>query len=189
MVKYRQIGTGTTDSTGKATYTYTGKGKGKIDLIASTDSTITNDSILSNQIEITDCLFLGTGSIEGWNGNGVTLENGVVKWTVPSTSQYIGYYNGSSSSQPYLQGATLQINVEISFTKNIRLACYYYNGTSWNPINSVQINSGTNSTATLTSNIPTDCRTIWIRLQSNSTTELLEEGDEVTIHKFEVYPV
>lgn len=182
----RLIGYANTNSNGVAKLDYTGKGVGELDLIAKLHS---DDTITSNNYSLLDCLFVGTGKTTGWYGGlaystDVTLEEGVVKWTVPSTQQYLGYY---LSNATYLANKTVKTDVQITFTKNIRLACYYHNGTSWSLINSVQVNMGTNSTATLTVTVPSDCTRLWSRFQSNSSTELLETNDKVYVNNFEVY--
>lgn len=81
---YTYIGYGTTNSNGIAkldhdangntlTHSYTGTGAGKIDIIASLDSTITENSITSNTYELLDCITQDPG----------TQQNN--KWTIPDT--------------------------------------------------------------------------------------------------------
>ena len=68
MASYRYIGYGTTNANGVATldhdangnalsHSYTGVGAGEIDFVASTDSTITSISIVSEPFGVLDCIF------------------------------------------------------------------------------------------------------------------------------------
>ena len=75
---YVYLGYGITDSTGKCvldhdangntlTHSYTGTGAGKIDIVASLDSTLTDNSTLSNICTITDCSSHDTGTDSTFN--------------------------------------------------------------------------------------------------------------------------
>ena len=182
----RLIGTATTDSNGVASVSYVGEGAGVLNIQAETD----DGSLQSEIYEVLDCIFVGEGKTTGWldgtstTVTNVTLENGVVKWTVPSSSQYLGYRNNSASD---LVGETIKTTVNLTSTKNVRLSAYAYVNSAWTNINSVLINTGTTTDTTLTVTIPEGTTGIWIRLQSNSSSDLLSQGDIVYVNKFEVY--
>ena len=173
----RPIGTGTTDSNGRITVSYTGTGAGKLQLVA------VNGNLLSETYVLYDSLFNGKATTTGWYGN-VEVEGGRVKWTVPSTNKYAG-----CNSETLLVGGigqTITTAVKVSSERNLRLACYYYNG-SWVQINSVFIAAGETNLTTLTSTIPSEATRIWVRLQSNSSSDVLDEGDIIYIDEFYTY--
>lgn len=62
MVRYRYLGSATTDSNGQATINYTGQGLGDIDIVASTDdsSTISTESVQSDPFNIEDYEWIAT---------------------------------------------------------------------------------------------------------------------------------
>ena len=173
----RLIGTGTTDSNGKVSVTYTGTGAGKLQIVAE------SGSLLSEIYEIFDCLFKGSGTTTGWYGN-VELDNNRVKWTVPASDKYAGCNNATILADAV--GNTISTTVKISSERNVRLACYYYT-TGWNQVNSTLITSGTTDAVTLTSTIPSNATRVWCRLQSNSSSDVLDEGDVIYIDEFYTY--
>lgn len=153
---------------------YTGKGNGRLKFISKCGE------LWSNPIEIDDYLFLGTGRTTDWYGTNITLENNIVKWTVPSSNQYLGYRNTSATD---LRNKTITTTVRIN-SEHIRFATYVHNGTSWVTMSSVYVQSDVETT--LISKIPSNAQQVWIRIQSNSTTDKLSEGDEVYIEKWEM---
>lgn len=153
---------------------YTGKGNGRLKFISRCGE------LWSNEIDVDDFLFLGTGRTTGWNGTNITLENEIVKWTVPSSNQYLGYRNNSATD---LRNKTITTTVRIN-SEHIRLATYVYNGTSWTTMNSVYVQSDVETT--LISKIPSNAQQVWIRIQSNSQSDKLSDGDEVYIEKWEM---
>ena len=58
---YRLLGSGTTDSNGRATHTYTGVGAGELDVVASLDNPIVSGSVQSEPYSIWDTLFFDDG--------------------------------------------------------------------------------------------------------------------------------
>jgi len=58
---YRLLGSGTTDSNGRATYTYTGAGNGEIDVIASLDNPIVSSSVQSKPYPVEDVFVFDSG--------------------------------------------------------------------------------------------------------------------------------
>ena len=173
----RLIGSGTTDSQGKININYTGTGAGKLQLIAK-QGNLTSDTFI-----LYDALFNGKSTTTGWYGN-VEVENNRVKWTVPSTDKYVGCNNATLLADA--SGNTITTTVKISSDRNVRLTCYYYT-TTWTQINSTLISAGTTEEVSLTSNIPVDATRVWCRLQSNSSQDLLDEGDVVYIDEFYIY--
>ena len=174
---YRKIGEGITDNNGRITVSYTGKGAGKIQLVAK------QGNLTSETYELIDALFKGTNSTTGWYGN-VSLEGNRITWTVPSSDKYAGCNNATILAGAI--GNTIKTTVRISSQKNVRLACYYYKN-AWSQINSTLISAGTTDAVTLTSEVPSDATRVWCRLQSNSSSDVLSEGDVVYIDEFDIY--
>jgi len=96
---YRYLGSGTTDSNGRATLTYTGVGAGEVDIVASLDNPITSDSLKSNVIPVMDGNFadvglLGNCNDTGWSYSTTNLSR--VRGTNGTTLT-----NNSGASRPY----------------------------------------------------------------------------------------
>lgn len=142
----------------------------------------------SETYEIIDALFVGEGKLTDWlDGTSttithLTLENGIVKWTVPASNQYLGYRNTSPSGL-----SSIKTVVKLTSSRNVRLSVYVNDG-GWQSVNTTLINAGTSTPVTLTSNIPSGVSQLWVRLQSNSSSDKLDEGDIVYVNQFEVYP-
>ena len=191
MVWKRLIGSDTTNSSGVASVTYTGKGYGFIDVVARVSSDLTG--LCSDEKEILDCIFVGEGKTTGWlDGTSttvthITLEDGIVKWTVPASSVYLGYRNNSASG---LIGQTIKTTVNLTSTRNVRLSTFAYVNGSWSSaLSTIVINSNTETDTNLTFTVPTNTTQIWVRLQSNTSSDQLAQGDVVYVNKFEIYPI
>ena len=170
----RKIGEGTTDNNGRITVSYTGTGAGKLQLVA------VNGNLVSETYTLYDSLFNGKNTTTGWYGN-VEVDSGRVKWTVPSTNKYAGCNDATILAGGI--GQTITTSVKVSSERNLRLSAYYYDNT-WVPINNVFIAAGETNLTTLTSTIPTEASRIWVRLQSNSSSDVLDEGDIIYIDEF-----
>ena len=59
---YRLLGSGTTDSNGRATYTYTGTGAGEIDVVASLSNPISSSSLQSEPFSVMDAKWIYSGT-------------------------------------------------------------------------------------------------------------------------------
>lgn len=152
-----------------------------------------SSSLVSEPKTVLDCLFVGEKKTTGWldgtstTVTNVTLENGVTKWTVPSSSQYLGYRNNSASG---LVGQTIKTTVNLTSTRNVRLSAFAYINGAWSSgLSSVLINSNTETDTDLTFTVPSDTTQIWVRLQSNSSSDQLAQNDVVYVNKFEIYPI
>ena len=129
----RQIGTGTTDSTGKITVSYTGTGAGKLQLVA------VQGNITSETYTLEDCYFIETGSpTSGYNpSNGtLTVTDGVFSFTRGSSGTTGSIYtNFPKTNYPIedFQNKTLTVKADILqlTVTSLKLSLIYNNGSSW----------------------------------------------------------
>ena len=109
MTSYRYLGYGVTNENGIAkldhkpngdplTNSYTDIGAGKVDLVASLDDEITEDSLVSQPTTLTDCIMYETGT-----GSSV---NAMIRWSgsssVTPTNDGLSMVNNGSSGTTYV---------------------------------------------------------------------------------------
>ena len=137
-ITYTPIGYGVTDENGVAkldtdmngdalTHSYTGTGAGELDIVASFDSTIGETSILSNEIEILDCIVMdykadGTKNTNFVaNANATVTTNDTTKETTISATANAIYRQTSLLTGDFeatLQAKTNNTVVRVGFTDN-----------------------------------------------------------------------
>ena len=118
MVSYRYLGYGTTDSNGIAkldhdangnaiSHSYTGIGAGKIDIVASLDSTITSNSIVSDVMSFLDAKYICSANNLNVSSNATsTHTDEVYAITLVNPSTYGFVYlskNTNSSNWIYIE--------------------------------------------------------------------------------------
>lgn len=139
MVYYRYLGYGTTNSNGLAmldhdangnpiTDSYTGVGAGKIKIVASLDSTINDNSIISDEYELIDCIFRDGGTYYDSNYTQfygyanfhpqVSTDGTLLTQSVASTYNYYANIDSTSDLYDFTAPFCLEFDV-VNFTGTV----------------------------------------------------------------------
>ena len=88
---YRLLGSGTTNSDGKATYTYTGVGAGELDVVASLDNPIVSGSVQSEPYPLCDALWTDHDMTTWYNNTSFSIDttDGVTVTNSASSNKYL----------------------------------------------------------------------------------------------------
>jgi len=201
-ITYRLIGKGTTSNgvahmtkkttNGGSTWTdcngYTGTGKGRLNLIASTDSTITSGSLQSEPYELLDALFYDNGLTNHDSTNysiastlsEETVDDGVQISKTASGSTNARYICNTGSSDDIQAEITTKTDNVVRFgfiDTNSQVSYISLNNSEWNNIKIKRINNtitasinGTQVTLATNNADATDTLKFFIQIYNTSTT-------------------
>ena len=134
MTSYRYTGYGVTDSNGIAkleydsegnplTHSYTGVGAGKVNIVASLDSTIDADSLISEPKEVLDCIKIDYGTL--LNHNDIYI---------PNQSTILTRYDEYSTITSASEGVNSSIPTSISGDVAVLFDLYQVDGSRTSPV-------------------------------------------------------